>query len=148
MFTRNVSRPLFQLYIMILKTQISLNLYGDRFSPYKFSQLTGVLFDATIEKGVTHLLSGRYKGQLSPYSSATLSAETKTGQDYNQVLYEFLQSFYDQINNHLNSSLVDNMTLWITFSFDKDGQYGFEIRPDILLLLGEMKATLATNINI
>lgn len=131
---------------MIIKTQISLNLYGDRFSPYRFSQLTGVVFDVTIEKGVTHLLSGRYKGQLAPYSSATLSAETDTGQDYNQVLYDFLRSFYNQVRNHLHNSLIDKTVLWITFSFDENGQYGFEIRPDTLLLLGKMRATLATNL--
>ncbi len=132
---------------MIIQVAITLDLYGARFSPTRFSARTGVVFDDIIEQGVTPMVSGRYKGQLSPYGSGKVRVSVSTGADYNEVLNKLLLDFYRNVQHYWSDNSLTSRTLWITISFDQDGQTGFEITPDNASLIGRLGLTMAVNIN-
>ena len=131
---------------MIIRVHMNLSLYGENFSPGNFSRLTGLRFDEVTEPGETRMTIGRYKGQLAPYGSASLRAETGSQEDYNDRLFTLLRTFHDNASEHLLQHGINKTTLWLTLAYDEHGQWGFEIRPDNLLLIGQLNATLAVDI--
>lgn len=133
---------------MIISTYINLNLFGEHLLPNRLSDLCGLEFNKVVEKGVTVLRKGRYKDQVSPYSSVSLIIEAKEGDDYNELIYNMLVNFRDKTSRYIHEFDIESIILWITFRFDNNGQCGFELTPDNLRLMSEIGATLAVNIDV
>lgn len=132
---------------MIAHINITLELYGERFSPNNFSTLTGVIFDNVVERDVTLMPSGRYKGRLSPYGCGKIRLQVHTGTDYNVALTSLLLDFYQKTHLYPTDVNVTTRTLWLTITFNQDGQMGFEITPDNTSLIGKLGLTMAVNID-
>lgn len=124
-------------------------MYGEKFSPYRLSELSNVTFDDPIEPGVTVMARGPHKGKLAPYGSASMKDNScaERGVYYNDALNKLLLSFQRKVHDYTAESGVDQTTLWMTFFFDNDGQLGLEFRPDNLRLLGEMGMTICIDVD-
>ena len=118
-------------------------LYGNDFSPYQLSQQTGLSFDDVVEKGVTILIKGPHKGGFAPYGwaqvNALVSAEDEPIEDR---LLRLLSELHDKVGNRLTDFNVESISVWLLVKHSGEGLHGFEIGPQVLLLIGQLGATL------
>ena len=118
-------------------------LWGNDFSPYRLSKQTGLSFDEVVEKGVTVLSRGPHKGSFAPYGwaqlNALVSAEDEPIEDR---LLRLLSELHDKVGNRLTDFNVESISVWLLVKHSGVGQHGFEIGPQVLLLIGQLGATL------
>ena len=118
-------------------------LYGNDFSPYQTSKQTGLSFDEVVEKGVTVLIRGPHKGGFAPYGWARLDALVLAeDESIENRLLMLLSELYDKVGNRLAEFNVESISIWLLVKHSGEGQHGFEIGPQVLLLIGQLGATL------
>lgn len=127
----------------ILISNAWIILDGSSFSPDYLSKQTNLSFDEVVEKGVTVMAKGRHKGSSAPSGWAQLDAiplaESETIVDR---LLSLLVELRDKIGNRFTDFNLESISVWLLVKHNGEGQYGFEIGPDVLLLIGQLGATL------
>lgn len=118
-------------------------LYGNDFSPYQVSEQTGLSFNDVVEKGVTLQTKGLYKGGFAPYGWARSNALTSDqSESMESQLLMLLSELYDKLGNRLTDFHIESISVWLLVKHTGEGQHGFEIGPQVLLLIGQLGATL------
>ncbi|MFD2935368.1 hypothetical protein [Spirosoma flavum] len=118
-------------------------LYGNDFSPYQLSEQTGLSFEEVVEKGVTLQTTGPHQGGFAPYGWARSTAFTQVeGESIENRLLLLLSELYDKVGNRLADFNIESISVWLVVKHSGEGQHGFEIGPQVLLLIGQLSATL------
>ena len=118
-------------------------LYGANFSPYHLSEQTGLSFDEVFEKGVTMETTGPRKGSLVTYGWAQRNAQPSAeGENIDDQLAKLLSELKDRVGNQLTAFNIESISVWLLVKHSGEGQHGFEIGPHVLLLMGQLGATL------
>ena len=118
-------------------------LYGNDFSPYQLSKQTGLSFDEVVEKGVTVMTKGPHKGDFAPYGWAQLNVLILADDErIEDRLLLLLSELHAIVGNRRTDFNIESISVWLLVKHSGEGQHGFEIGSQVLLLIGQLGATL------
>ena len=123
---------------MLSFTQVSLSIYGERFSPSSIKESSGLKFKDKNEVGDIGKL-GRYKGKPIPYGSASIYVEKifpiEESEDGELIPDNFIKLVEDNISNFKAAGATD---IELRLSIFWKDQCNYDFSPKLIKRIGNL----------
>src|ERR1041385_4422595 len=106
------------------RVNIDIRFEGEKFSPRKLKELTGLPIETLAEYGEI-AAKGRFKGKSFPYGLALLRVDKHSDKDITYILEKYLNKLLDK-KKEISKSGVDDIIIDVETPPFKESGFSFE----------------------